>query len=61
MPENAPLVSLTLPGMEDAGLSPIRRQYLELKRRRPDATRETFRQSGQLEQRMVRQTRIQGT
>src|ERR671923_323699 len=37
MPESAPLVSLTLPGMEDAGLSPIRRQYLELKRRRPDA------------------------
>src|SRR5687767_5457829 len=28
---------LALPGMEDAGLSPIRRQYLELKRRRPDA------------------------
>lgn len=29
--------TLTLPGMEDAGLSPIRRQYLELKARRPDA------------------------
>jgi DNA mismatch repair protein MutS len=29
--------ALTLPGMEDAGLSPIRRQYLELKRRQPDA------------------------
>jgi DNA mismatch repair protein MutS len=29
--------TLTLPGMEDAGLSPIRRQYLELKRRQPDA------------------------
>src|SRR5579859_2249421 len=28
---------LTLPGMEDVGLSPIRRQYLELKRRQPDA------------------------
>jgi DNA mismatch repair protein MutS len=28
---------LTLPGMEDVGLSPIRRQYLELKRRCPDA------------------------
>jgi DNA mismatch repair protein MutS len=30
-------VSLTLPGLEDAGLSPIRRQYVELKRQRPDA------------------------
>src|SRR6476619_3332206 len=29
--------SLTLPGMEDVGLSPIRRQYLELTRRHPDA------------------------
>jgi DNA mismatch repair protein MutS len=29
--------TLTLPGMEDAGLSPIRRQFLELKARRPDA------------------------
>jgi DNA mismatch repair protein MutS len=29
--------SLTLPGMEDVGLSPIRRQYLELKRQQPDA------------------------
>src|SRR5438874_3070835 len=29
--------TLTLPGMEDVGLSPIRRQYLELKRRQPDA------------------------
>src|SRR6266568_6066683 len=29
--------TLTLPGMEDAGLSPIRRQYMELKRRQPDA------------------------
>jgi DNA mismatch repair protein MutS len=28
---------LTLPGMEDVGLSPIRRQYVELKRRQPDA------------------------
>ncbi|MCA1644983.1 MAG: DNA mismatch repair protein MutS [Chloroflexi bacterium] len=28
---------LTLPGMEDVGLSPIRRQYLELKGRQPDA------------------------
>src|SRR5262249_22978492 len=28
---------LTLPGMEDAGLSPIRRQFLELKARHPDA------------------------
>jgi DNA mismatch repair protein MutS len=27
----------TLPGMEDVGLSPIRRQYLELKRRQPEA------------------------
>jgi DNA mismatch repair protein MutS len=31
------LSTLTLPGMEDVGLSPIRRQYLELKRRQPDA------------------------
>jgi DNA mismatch repair protein MutS len=29
--------TLALPGLEDAGLSPIRRQYLELKRQRPDA------------------------
>jgi DNA mismatch repair protein MutS len=29
--------TLTLPGLEDVGLSPIRRQYLELKRRQPDA------------------------
>src|ERR1700687_769359 len=29
--------TLALPGMEDVGLSPIRRQYLELKRRQPDA------------------------
>ncbi|HEX8968352.1 MAG TPA: DNA mismatch repair protein MutS, partial [Chloroflexota bacterium] len=29
--------TLALPGMEDAGLSPIRRQYLELKRRQPEA------------------------
>ncbi len=29
--------TLTLPGMEDVGLSPIRRQYTELKRRQPDA------------------------
>src|SRR5438094_4870085 len=29
--------TLALPGMEDVGLSPIRRQYLELKQRRPDA------------------------
>lgn len=29
--------TLALPGLEDAALSPIRRQYLELKRRRPDA------------------------
>src|SRR5947209_14386066 len=29
--------ALALPGMEDVGLSPIRRQYLELKRRQPEA------------------------
>ncbi len=29
--------TLTLPGLEDVGLSPIRRQYLELKRRQPEA------------------------
>src|SRR5919204_379820 len=29
--------TLALPGMEDVGLSPIRRQYLDLKRRHPDA------------------------
>src|SRR5215813_9845226 len=28
---------LTRPGMEDVVLSPLRRQYLELKRRQPDA------------------------
>ncbi len=37
MPRGAPHGSLALPGLEDAGLSPIRRQYLELKGRRPDA------------------------
>src|ERR687885_2922469 len=31
------IATLTLPGREDVGLSPIRRQYLELKRRHPDA------------------------
>src|SRR5919204_93852 len=30
-------MNLAFPGMEDAGLSPIRRQYVELKRQRPDA------------------------
>src|ERR671937_890902 len=29
--------ALMLPGLEDVGLSPIRRQYLDLKRQRPDA------------------------
>src|SRR5579859_4534687 len=37
MKGRAELGTLTLPGMEDVGLSPIRRQYLELKRRQPDA------------------------
>src|SRR5579864_9533010 len=37
MPQLPALGMLTLPGMEDVGLSPIRRQYLELKRRQPDA------------------------
>jgi DNA mismatch repair protein MutS len=37
MKSRAELGTLTLPGMEDVGLSPIRRQYLELKRRQPDA------------------------
>jgi DNA mismatch repair protein MutS len=37
MKNRAELGTLTLPGMEDVGLSPIRRQYLELKRRQPDA------------------------
>src|SRR5438477_198665 len=37
MNSRADLGTLTLPGMEDVGLSPIRRQYLELKRRQPDA------------------------
>src|SRR5499427_1904069 len=37
MPQSPPPGALTLPGMEDVGLSPIRRQYLELKRRQPDA------------------------
>src|SRR5690348_754261 len=31
------LETLALPGLEDAALSPIRRQYLELKQQRPDA------------------------
>src|SRR5438874_11758361 len=37
MKARADLGTLTLPGMEGVGLSPIRRQYLELKRRQPDA------------------------
>ena len=37
MRQTPPSGTLTLPGMEDVGLSPIRRQYLELKRRQPDA------------------------
>src|SRR3954447_13133482 len=37
MRQTSPPGTLTLPGMEDVGLSPIRRQYLELKRRQPDA------------------------
>src|SRR5690242_12656647 len=37
MPQPPAQGTLTLPGMEDVGLSPIRRQYLELKRRQPDA------------------------
>ena len=37
MPQPPAPGTLTLPGMEDVGLSPIRRQYLELKRRQPDA------------------------
>src|SRR6266852_6330318 len=37
MKSRAELGTLTLPGMEDVGLSPIRRQYLELKRRQPNA------------------------
>src|SRR6266852_730085 len=37
MKSRADLGTLTLPGMEDVGLSPIRRQYLELKRSKPDA------------------------
>ena len=37
MPQTPPPGTLTLPGMEDVGLSPIRRQFLELKRRQPDA------------------------
>src|ERR1700694_3556337 len=37
MSNRADLGTLTLRGMEDVGLSPIRRQYLELKRRQPDA------------------------
>src|SRR5919201_1193723 len=37
MPQTQPPGTLTLPGLEYAGLSPIRRQYLELKARRPDA------------------------
>lgn len=37
MRQTPPLGTLTLPGMEEVGLSPIRRQYTELKRRQPDA------------------------
>src|SRR5437773_11160993 len=37
MPQPPAAGTLTLPGMEDVGLSPIRRQYMELKRRQPDA------------------------
>src|SRR5205085_11806600 len=37
MRQASPPGTLALPGMEDVGLSPIRRQYLELKRRHPDA------------------------
>jgi DNA mismatch repair protein MutS len=37
MRQTPPPGTLTLPGLEDVGLSPIRRQYLELKRRQPDA------------------------
>jgi DNA mismatch repair protein MutS len=37
MRQISPPGTLALPGMEDVGLSPIRRQYLELKRRQPDA------------------------
>jgi DNA mismatch repair protein MutS len=37
MRQTSPVGTLALPGMEDVGLSPIRRQYLELKRRQPDA------------------------
>jgi DNA mismatch repair protein MutS len=37
MRQTPPSGTLALPGMEDVGLSPIRRQYLELKRRQPDA------------------------
>ncbi len=37
MHQTPPSGTLTLPGMEDAGLSPIRRQFLDLKARRPDA------------------------
>ncbi len=37
MPRSGPRGTLALPGLEDAGVSPIRRQYLELKHSRPDA------------------------
>src|SRR6201993_2338878 len=37
MRQSPPAGTLALPGMEDAGLSPIRRQYMELKRRQPEA------------------------
>jgi DNA mismatch repair protein MutS len=35
--QTQPPGALTLPGMEEVGLSPIRRQYVDLKRRQPDA------------------------
>src|ERR687884_1460018 len=61
MPQTQPPGTLTLPGMEDAGLSPIRRQYLELKARRPDAILlfrlgdffETFEEDAQLVARVL--------
>src|ERR671938_481289 len=57
----APAAMLPLPGLEDAGLSPIRRQYLDLKRRRPDAILffrlgdfyETFEEDAQLVARLL--------
>ncbi len=61
MSRGGPQGTLSLPGLEDVGGSPIRRQYLELKRSRPDAILffrlgdfyETFEEDAQLVARVL--------